>query len=211
MHHKEDEETNPSARKATNTAQPRARDSLFAYSAWARHLSPVLANTLNYDDNPQRLDRKTRASLNVFFRDIVILMRDIGMRNQRELCRVRIENLDWENRVIFVPESRTPEGRRLVPMSRRVLERLRAPCCTRAEGLGVSVQAFCCGSPSLNRSAVSKGAATSRPPEGTGPFIVPAMITALESSCGPGTLAAVMRTMGHRDVKDCDALSAPRH
>ena len=26
-----------------------------------------------------------------------------------------------------------------------------------------------------------------------------------------GTLAAVMRTMGHRDVKDCDALSAPRH
>jgi len=84
-----------------------------------------LANTLNYDDNPQRLDRKTRASLNVFFRDIVILMRDIGMRNQRELCRVRIENLDWENRVIFVPESRTPEGRRLVPMSRRVLELLR--------------------------------------------------------------------------------------
>ena len=125
LHHKEDEETNPSARKATNTAQPRARDSLFAYSAWARHLSPVLANTLNYDDNPQRLDRKTRASLNVFFRDIVILMRDIGMRNQRELCRVRIENLDWENRVIFVPESRTPEGRRLVPMSRRVLELLR--------------------------------------------------------------------------------------
>ena len=52
-------------------------------------------------------------------------MRDIGMRNQRELCRVRIENLDWENRVIFVPESKTPEGRRLVPMSRRVLELLR--------------------------------------------------------------------------------------
>ena len=81
-------------RKATNTAQPRARDSNFAYSAWARHLSPVLANTPNYDDSPQRLDRKTRASLDVFFRDIVILMRDTGMRNQRELYRVRIENLD---------------------------------------------------------------------------------------------------------------------
>jgi len=121
------------------------------------------------------------------FRDIVILMRDTGMRNQREFYRVRIENRDWENRMTFVPDSKTPEGRRLVPMSRRVLERLRAPCGTRAEGLGVSVQAFCCGSPSLNRSAVSKGAATSRPPEGTGPFIVPAMITALESSCGPGT------------------------
>ena len=61
-------------------------------------------------------------------------MRDTGMRNQRELYRVRIENLDWENRVIFVPESKTPEGRRLVPMSRRVLELLRTRCGTRAEG-----------------------------------------------------------------------------
>jgi integrase len=45
------------------------------------------------------------------FRDIVILMRDTGMRNQRELYRMRIEKLDWENRVIFVPDSKTPEGR----------------------------------------------------------------------------------------------------
>jgi integrase len=43
------------------------------------------------------------------FRDIVILMRDTGMRNQRELYRMRIENLDWENRVIFVPDSKTSE------------------------------------------------------------------------------------------------------
>ncbi len=56
------------------------------------------------------------------FRDIVILMRDTGMRNERELFRMRIENLNWENRVIFIPDSKTPEGRRLVPMSRRVFE-----------------------------------------------------------------------------------------
>lgn len=49
-------------------------------------------------------------------------MRDTGMRNQRELCRMRIENFDWENRLIFVPDSKTPEGRRLVPMSWRVFE-----------------------------------------------------------------------------------------
>jgi hypothetical protein len=47
------------------------------------------------------------------FRDIVILMRDTGMRNERELFRMRIENLDWQNRVIFVPDSKTAEGRRL--------------------------------------------------------------------------------------------------
>jgi integrase len=82
------------------------------------------------------------------FRDIVILMRDTGMRNQRELYRMRIENLDWENRVIFVPDSKTPEGRRLVPMSHRVFELLRTHCGTRTEGWVVSVQE-CCSSEHL--------------------------------------------------------------
>jgi integrase len=68
------------------------------------------------------------------FRDIVILMRDTGMRNERELFRMRIENLDWQNRVIFVPDSKTAEGRRLVPMSRRVFEILRIRCDARQEG-----------------------------------------------------------------------------
>jgi integrase len=68
------------------------------------------------------------------FRDIVILMRDTGMRNERELFRMRIENLDWQNRVIFVPDSKTAEGRRLVPMSGRVFEILRNRCEARQEG-----------------------------------------------------------------------------
>jgi len=41
------------------------------------------------------------------FRDIIILMRDTGMRNERELYRMRVENLDWETRVIFVSDSKT--------------------------------------------------------------------------------------------------------
>jgi len=68
------------------------------------------------------------------FRDIVILMRDTGMRNERELFRMRIENMDWQNRVIFVPDSKTPEGRRLVPMSGRVFEILQSRCAARQEG-----------------------------------------------------------------------------
>jgi integrase len=32
------------------------------------------------------------------FRDIIILARDTGMRNGRELYRIRTENLDWNNR-----------------------------------------------------------------------------------------------------------------
>jgi len=47
----------------------------------------------------------------------MILARDTGMRNRRELYQMRIENLDWKNRTIFVPDSKTPDGRRVVPMS----------------------------------------------------------------------------------------------
>ena len=120
------------------------------------------------------------------FRDIVILMRDTGMRNQRELYRTRIENLDWENRVIFVPDSKTPEGRRLVPMGRRVLERLRARCGTRAEAgcfrpsvlLRVTfAQSIGCFERRGNKPASRRNWS----------FIVPAMTTAPESSCEPGT------------------------
>jgi len=61
-------------------------------------------------------------------------MRDTGMRNERELFRMRVENLDWQNRVIFVPDSKTAEGRRLVPMSGRVFEILRSRCDAKLEG-----------------------------------------------------------------------------
>jgi len=63
----------------------------------------------------------------------IILMRDTGMRNERELSRMRIENLDWDNRVIFVPDSKTEEGRRRVPMSNRVFNVLKARCGLRRE------------------------------------------------------------------------------
>ena len=34
------------------------------------------------------------------FRDVIILARDTGMRNGRELYRIRSENLAWSNRII---------------------------------------------------------------------------------------------------------------
>src|SRR5215472_4485947 len=42
-----------------------------------------------------------------------------------ELYRIRTENLDWSNRIIFVPDSKTPEGRRMIPISDRVYQLLR--------------------------------------------------------------------------------------
>ena len=41
------------------------------------------------------------------FRDIVLAVRETGMRDQRELYHMRVENIDWTNKVIFVPDSKT--------------------------------------------------------------------------------------------------------
>ena len=134
------------------------------------------------------------------FRDIVILMRDTGMRNERELFRMRIENLDWQNRVIFVPDSKTAEGRRLVPMSGRVFEILRNRCDSRQEGwvfpstrsASGHLRSIC----NLFRKARNNAGLPkelvlycARHDYGTRVLM------------RTGNLAAVMRTMGHRDVK----------
>jgi len=134
------------------------------------------------------------------FRDIVTLMRDTGMRNQRELYCARIENLDWESRVIFVPDSKTPEGRRLVPMSRRVFELLRARCGTRKDGWvfpsNRTASGHLCSIDRLFREARQQAGLPqelvlycARHDYGTRVLM------------RTGNLAAVMKTMGHRDVK----------
>lgn len=143
---------------------------------------------------------KWRQQTRELFRDIVILMRDTGMRNQRELYRMRIENLDWANRIIFVPDSKTPEGRRLVPMSRRVFERLIARCGTRTEGWVFpskrSASGHLCSIDRLFREARQQAGLPkdlvlycARHDYGTRVLM------------RTGNLAAVMRTMGHRDVR----------
>jgi integrase len=67
-------------------------------------------------------------------KDVIVLMRDTGMRNARELYRMRIENLDWNHRVIFNPNSKTKKGRRYIPMSDRVMDILLVRCADRKEG-----------------------------------------------------------------------------
>src|SRR5215470_4284351 len=59
------------------------------------------------------------------FRDIVMLARDTGMRNEKELYRIRIENISSDRHIVFVPDSKTVTGIREVPLSDRALEILR--------------------------------------------------------------------------------------
>jgi len=134
------------------------------------------------------------------FRDIVILMRDTGMRNERELFRMRIENLDWQNRLIFVPDSKTPEGRRLVPMSGRDFQILQSRCAVRQEGWVFPSKRSASG----HLRSICNRFRKARNKAGLPKELV---LYCARHDYGTrvlmrtGNLAAVMRTMGHRDVK----------
>jgi site-specific recombinase XerD len=162
--------------------------------------------SLRLDDDTERkllaaaLGLKWRKKTSDLFRDIIILMRDTGMRNQRELYRVRIENLDWNSRLIFVPDSKTPEGRRLVPMRRRVFDILRKRCGARQEGwVFPSARSESGHIRSIDRLFRQARMAAGLPKD--------LVLYCARHDYGTrvlmrtGNLAAVMKTMGHRDVK----------
>jgi integrase len=46
-----------------------------------------------------------------------VLRCETGMRNERELYHTQIENIDWMNELIFVPGSKTSQGRRKAPVA----------------------------------------------------------------------------------------------
>ena len=162
--------------------------------------------SLRLDDGTERKILAGAAACNwrkrslQLFRDIVILMRDTGMRNERELYRMRVENLDWESRVMFVPDSKTEEGRRCVPMSHRAFDILTERCGTRHEGWVF---------PSKRAESGHLTTMANRFREARRQAGLPDHLVLY---CGrhdygtrilkkTGNLAAVMRTMGHRDVK----------
>jgi len=154
--------------------------------------------SLRLDDEAER---KLSAGAEQPLRDIIILMRDTGMRNEGELYRTRIENIDWNDRVvIFVPDSKTPNGRRLVPMTDRVVDLLLVRCGVRREGWVFPSKRSKSGHLTTLAKAVSRSSDKSWASE------------SLVLYCGrhdygtrvlreTGNLAAVMKTMGHKDVK----------
>ena len=143
---------------------------------------------------------KWRACTSELFRDIIVLMRDTGMRNERELFQMRIESLDWNNRTILVPDSKTPEGRRLVPMSRRVIDILKKRCGTRTDGWVFPSKRSASG----HLMSICRLFREARTDAGLPKDLV---LYCARHDYGTrilmrtGNLAAVMKTMGHRDVK----------
>lgn len=66
--------------------------------------------------------------------DIIILMRDLGVRNSKELYPLQIEHIHWRKHLVRIQDSKTKAGERRVPMSPRAEEILRKRCGDRKEG-----------------------------------------------------------------------------
>ncbi len=134
-------------------------------------------------------------------KDIIVLMRDTGMRNARELYRMRIENIDWNNRVIFNPNSKTKKGRRFIPMSDRVVNILLVRCAERKEGWVFPSRQK---GKHITGGLVNKQWVKARKKAGLPENLV---LYCARHDFGTfvlqktGNLAAVMNSMGHSDVK----------
>jgi hypothetical protein len=105
------------------------------------------------------------------FRDIVILMRDTGMRNERELFRMRIENLDWQHRVIFCARQqnrrRTTTGSDERASLRNSADQVRC----KTGGLGISIEALRIWASEVNLQSLPKSAQQSRSSERAGSLL----------------------------------------
>jgi integrase len=169
-------------------------------------LLPEKERTLRLDDEAERRLRAGATECNwrppVFelFRDVVILVRDTGMRNEKELYQVRIENINWDRRTIFVPDSKTVNGVREVPLSDRVLNLLRVRCGSRKEGWVFPSKRSASGHLTTMARRFREARAKAALPK------------SLVLYCGrhdfgtrvlqkTGNLKLVMQTMGHVDVK----------
>lgn len=66
-------------------------------------------------------------------RDFLVIAQDTGMR-PKEILRMRIEHIDWDNRRIWNPHGKTAKSRRFVPMNERMKDVLETRCGKQKEG-----------------------------------------------------------------------------
>ena len=142
-------------------------------------------------------------------KDVIVLMRETGMRNARELYRLRVENIDWTNHLIFNPNSKTAKGRRFIPISDRAMEILKSRCGERKEGwvFQSRYKGKPIGAAWVNRQWVKARRAAGLPED--------LVLYCARHDFGSyllsktGNLKAVMDTMGHADVKSAMTYQHP--
>ena len=137
-------------------------------------------------------------------KDIIVVMRDTGMRNARELYCMRGENVDFNAGTIFTPDSKTASGRRFIPMSSRVKQILEARREGRSEGWG--------GSRVTRKNTLEKGWCTGSGHRRGKPRGCPANLSSTvraTTSVASSWRRSVMNAMGHGDVRSAMAYQHP--
>lgn len=143
-------------------------------------------------------------------KDIIVLMRELGMRNARELYCMVIERIDWTSRNYNVPASKTSAGIRSVPLTERTLEILRRRCDDRKTGwVFPSVRK----GKHITSGLVNKQWVKARTAAGLSEDLV--LYTGRHDygtylTEETGNLKAVMMVMGHRDYKTALRYQRPR-
>jgi len=132
-------------------------------------------------------------------RDVLIVIQDTGMRPE-EVFRIRTENINWSQRLIFNPSGKTRAARRHVPISERMLELLMVRCSDKREGWLFPSRRAKCG----HLTTVAKQFRDARSKAGLPESLVLycARHTFGTTAYGAtGNLAMVMNVMGHTDVR----------
>jgi site-specific recombinase XerD len=130
---------------------------------------------------------------------VCIVIQDTGMRPE-EVFRIRIENIDWNRRLIFNPHGKTRASRRHVPISLRMFDLLMLRCTGRREGWLFPSSRGATG----HLTTVAKQFREARRKAGLPESLV---LYSARHTFGTavyeatGNLAMVMKVMGHTDAR----------
>ena len=141
-------------------------------------------------------------------RDFLVIAQDTGMR-PKEILRMRIEHIDWDNRRIWNPHGKTAKSRRFVPMSHRMKDVLEARCGKQKDGWVFPSDR----SKSGHLNSIAVGFRALRERVGVSNKIVPYSARHTYGSFtmeATGNIFAVADSMGHVDVQSMKPYQHPR-
>lgn len=146
-------------------------------------------------------ERALLAHMNSVMKDAFLIMQDGGMRPE-EVARIRIECINWQTRTYYNASGKTPKAQRFVPLSDRVFDALFVRVGARKDGWIFPAKKAKAGH--VHPNTLSHWFTAARRNAGLPDSIVlySARHTfATDALQGTGNVAAVMKAMGHTDVR----------
>lgn len=155
------------------------------------------------NERKRMIDATTEAKLLPFagqpLRDVLLIMRDSGMRNHKEVFTMRWEHVDWSNDRYYVYASKSPKGRRYVPLSPRVKDALLVRHRGEREGWVFPAKRAKCGHLTTVAKAFQKARKEAKLPKDLVPYCARHGF-GTEMYRATKNLFAVMNVMGHASV-----------